>query len=129
MGFIVKIGSTDSFYAELWGLREDLRLVRERGFGKVVVKIVNESAINIMKRESDYEEDATYLIRDCKHLVEGWNSIHYTHVRREGNKCVDYLANLGQQGEWGMSYLEDSPGGLVELLQANTGGVSTRRIW
>lgn len=34
----------------------------------------------------------------------------------------DYLANLGQQGDWGTVYLDDPPEGLEELLQADAGG-------
>lgn len=98
---------------------EGLRLAREGGYERVVVKMDNESAIKIMTRDRELEEGANTLIRDYMQLIEGWHSISFMHTCREGNKCADYFANLGQHGGWEIFHLIEPPNGLNELLQAN----------
>lgn len=45
------------------------------------------------------------------------------HVLREGNMCANWLANLGQHGEWGTGILEDPPlADLERPLQADAPG-------
>lgn len=70
-GFTIKIGDADSFSAELWGLREGLRLAREGGFERIVVETDSELAFKILTRDQEQEEEANTLIRDCIHLSKG----------------------------------------------------------
>lgn len=88
----------------------------------------NESIIKIMQDTMNCDEGACTFIMDCKRLVASWRSISVRHICREGNKSADYLANLGQQGEWGMVHLDDPLDGLIDLLQADAGGASTCRV-
>lgn len=57
-----------------------------------------------------------------------WGSIHFSHVYREGNKCVNRLANLGQQGMWGVTILDEPTDGIKGLLGDDAGRALMRRI-
>nr|BAF36311.1 hypothetical protein [Ipomoea trifida] len=48
--------------------------------------------------------------------MRDFRSIKITHILREGNQSADFLANLGQNSDWGTTILDDPPEGLRELL-------------
>lgn len=52
----------------------------------------------------------------------------FIHTLREGNKYADWLANLGQDANWGTTILDDPPDGLVSFLRSDAGGSLTLGI-
>nr|BAF36312.1 hypothetical protein [Ipomoea trifida] len=67
------------------------------------------------------------LISDCRALMRDFRSIKITHILREGNQSADFLANLGQNSDWGTTILDDPPEGLRELLVRDSHGVAASR--
>ncbi|CAH9133727.1 unnamed protein product [Cuscuta epithymum] len=66
IGFTLNIGRTDSFKAELWGLRQGLWLVKELNLKKVVVEVDSESMIKALKRRRGlWIANIGVLVRDC----------------------------------------------------------------
>lgn len=58
---------------------------------------------------------------------EGW--IHeFRHILREGNKCADFLANLGQSYPQGQTILMDPPAELLAFLEHDAAGIATLRV-
>nr|GMD57461.1 uncharacterized protein LOC109147628 [Ipomoea batatas] len=64
------------------------------------------------------DDRAIRLICNCKHLAKVFNFIRFSHVLklREGNKCANYLTNLGQIMEWATTIVAELREDLLTLL-------------
>nr|GLL25014.1 uncharacterized protein LOC109163410 [Ipomoea trifida] len=116
-GFVTKIGFTNSFAAELWGIREGLRLAKVKGFRRVFLEMDSESVVTFLN--GNLEDNGCYstLIKDCRFLLDSFEQLSLQHILIEGNKCADHLANIGQLGEWG-TVISDSPPASIEVILA-----------
>lgn len=127
-GFKTKIGLLVSFMSELWGLRKGLLICRDRRYHKVIVEVDLKSLVD-MTGEINNEERTSTLVEDCRWLMtSGLDHVRVVHVFREGNRCADLLANLGQEGDWGTTILEDPLDALMDLLIGDAGGAATHKI-
>ncbi|XP_019155168.1 PREDICTED: uncharacterized protein LOC109152041 [Ipomoea nil] len=115
-GFSTKIGPTNSFIAELWAMREGLRLAKSRGFNKIVAESDSEALVQAILNCSGSSPEADTLILGCKNLMTSFQACQLIHVLREGNQCADFLANLGQNTTWGTTVWPQPPDGLNNLL-------------
>ncbi|XP_019150780.1 PREDICTED: uncharacterized protein LOC109147628 [Ipomoea nil] len=129
MGFTIKIGITNSFVAELWGLREGLRVAKHYGYANIAAESDSMAVIQVLQAEEGPLLVEDSLILDCKTLLHSFNMFTLSHVLREGNQCADYLANLGQTSSWGTTILHDPPAGLFPLLMRDANSVATRRLY
>ncbi|XP_019162015.1 PREDICTED: uncharacterized protein LOC109158583 [Ipomoea nil] len=127
-GFTAKIGITDSFAAELWGLREGLRLCLKRGVRQVMVEMDSKSIIDLLHKDAQLEDTGCTLLFDCMAMIPKFEGIRFKHIFREGNTCADFLANLAQGKDWGTWVFTEAMDGLVPLLVRDKGGFSTRRV-
>lgn len=105
-----------------------LQLARNKGFGQIVVELDSKVIVNFMKEDSGVNIDSSTLLRECKCLAMTWGSIRFSHIYREGNKYANFLANLGQQGTWGVTILDESSDGIKGLLRDDASGALMRRI-
>nr|GMC91161.1 LINE-type retrotransposon LIb DNA [Ipomoea batatas] len=116
LGFMSKIGDTNSFAAELWDLREGLRLAKAR------------AVINAMRREEDPRKPSSTLIQDFNFLRGCMREIKFSHTLREGNTSADRLVNLGQAVDWGASVLDHPPEALENLLLSDAHGALIQSV-
>lgn len=128
LGFTVNIGITNNFNAKCWGLREGLRIARDLNIKKVVTEMDSEAVINLMREDQDHVDTWGTLLNDCKAIAASLEEVDYSHVLRDGNSCVDWLANYDQLMSWGTTILEQPLDGFVNLLQEDAGGQLIRRI-
>lgn len=82
---------------------------------------------------SNYLTDHTInsLIGECEHMIRAGDLTHISHVFKEGNKCADFIANMGQKencGTTGTTVLEQPVKGMMMLLQADTDGFMMQRV-
>lgn len=68
----------------------------------------SKGVIAVMRNAKERDEDWHTLVDGCLLLIDSLEDISLTHALREGNKCADFLTNLGLRREWGTSVL-DSP--------------------
>ncbi|XP_019198971.1 PREDICTED: uncharacterized protein LOC109192724 [Ipomoea nil] len=129
VGFSTKVGTTSSFMAELWGLREGLLIANNRGLVRLVAEVDSISVVNAIKGDSTSRPEANTLISDCKSLMTRLGSCDLRHTLREGNSCADFMANLGQNSSWGTTVFLHPPDEINNLLRMDANGVSTRRIY
>nr|GMD88194.1 hypothetical protein Iba_chr14cCG4730 [Ipomoea batatas]GMD89783.1 hypothetical protein Iba_chr14dCG3360 [Ipomoea batatas] len=67
-----------------------------------------------------------------KTLLE-WNAScrvwgHYYHTLLEGNSYADYLANLGQEGDWSTTILPNPPDCVKVLLHLDSVEIARQRV-
>lgn len=107
VGFICKIGTSSSFMVELWGLREGLKLVKERGFHNVEVEMDANAVVKAINNYARADQEASFLLSDCVNLLDDITFLGVTHTLREGNKCANFLANHGHSTTWGTTVLDN----------------------
>lgn len=127
LGFISNIGHTSSFMAELWGVREGLRIAKIHGFDKIILEADSEAMIQALENDSAPTSHVNTLVKECKHIMKQFHTIKLCHIFREGNQCADFLANQGQQAVWGTSILDHPPDDMRDLLLRDSQCVATCR--
>ncbi|XP_019153669.1 PREDICTED: uncharacterized protein LOC109150206 [Ipomoea nil] len=121
-------GPTNCFIAELWAIREGLRIARQNGFHNLEAETDSLAIIHVLKKDLGNSPEADTLISDCKVLIQTFHSFDLKHVLREGNQCADFLANMDQNSQWGTTILSQPPEGLNPLLARDANKVAFSRL-
>ncbi|CAN0922290.1 hypothetical protein LINGRAHAP2_LOCUS33005, partial [Linum grandiflorum] len=66
------------------------------------------TTITILGKDSDLDHQHAALVLQVKELCNHQWEVHLSHIYREANNVVDYLANLGDSLVFGI-HLLDSP--------------------
>lgn len=114
-GFYTNIGESSSFEAELWGLREGLRLCLNLNIQQVQVEIDSAAIVTLLQAEKRPNEALNTLMIDCNRLLQQFSSASVNHIFREGNSVADRLAELGHSAPRGTTELE-APPSLITLF-------------
>lgn len=125
---MVNIGSVSSFVAELWGLREGLRLCLSLNIQRIQIEMDSAVIVNILKDRRQASQALSVLMMDCHCLLQQFATYSITHVFREGNAVADRLANLGHQAPVGTTILQDSPPDVRLLLSRDKSGHTVPRF-
>ena len=94
-GFSHSIGFTTSLAAELWGLRDSLKLARSLHICKLIIEIDAKVVVDLISAENVAAQDAhpySALIFNCRCLVHSFEEAHLRHVHRECNFGMDLLS-------------------------------------
>ncbi|GLT46558.1 hypothetical protein SLA2020_203020 [Shorea laevis] len=126
-GFIVNIGSASVLLAELWGLREGLRLCRALNLTRVVAEMDSLIAVRLINEGRDLENSTTNLLLDIRNLMAEFEVCNLQHTLREGNSAADFLAALGHSSSPGTTILDFPPTGLYSILIGDSMGASFLR--
>ena len=109
-GFLINIGLTDSLNAELWGVRQGLKVARELGLSNVILQTDAAVVVTLLTTGMDYAgHPLGVLLEDCKRLIVSFSNLTVKHVFREANKCADKLANLAHGVDQGIIDLVSPP--------------------
>ncbi|XVF12875.1 hypothetical protein REPUB_Repub08aG0157600 [Reevesia pubescens] len=128
-GFMINIGRTDSLRAELWGVREGLKLAKEMGLRNLTLQTDAAMAVTLLKTEVHLGgHPLGTLLDDCKRLIDSFTDLQIKHVFREANKCADKLANIAQGATLGVTVLDVPPVDISQLLNANALGITYLRV-
>ena len=92
-GFCDIIGYANSLTTELWGMREGLKLARDRNWQKVIIESDSEVAVDLVHPcDIENHPDKT-LISDCRRLMVELDA-DVIHILREGNRCADMIETV-----------------------------------
>ena len=80
--------------AELWALRDGLRLAKEMGLNNLIIELDALSVV-LLKNNNSTNLLMEPLLTDCKSLVREIPNKQITHIFREVNQCADVMAKLG----------------------------------
>ena len=94
-GFARAIGSTTSVAAELWALRDGIRLCITLKLPAVEIELDSKLVVDLMKKELDHPNGIDILVADCRKFLKDIPQVRIRHCYREANKCVDALARRG----------------------------------
>ena len=130
-GFSRSVGHATSVIAELWDLRDGLKLAAQLGIGcleveldaKIIVEMLNnaESSNNTNLKFSS-------LLYGCRFLIANATQVRVTHIYKEMNQCADFLARKGCCLREDFVIFESSPSEeLDKLLVADVNGLYCSR--
>lgn len=95
--FAMKIGITDSLSAELWGIREGLRLAKSLNLSNVIVQMDASVVVNFLNKGITPTHLNSLLVQEALDLARSDWIKEIIHVYIEGNRCADFFSNFGQE--------------------------------
>ncbi|GKV51783.1 hypothetical protein SLEP1_g58408 [Rubroshorea leprosula] len=129
-GCTTRIGFTNSFMAEVWGIVQGLTMAWNSGFRKVILESDCLAAVNRVLGE-DYQDPkhlCSHLILACRQLLKRDWICQVRHVYREANFCADFLASNFRHLPMGRNYFIAPPPELEKLMEEDLVGPGTTRI-
>ena len=91
-GFARAIRSTTSVAAELWSLRDGIRLCITLKLPAVEIELDSKLVVDLMKKELDHPNGIDVLVADCRKFLKDIPQVRIRHCYREANKCANTLA-------------------------------------
>lgn len=93
-GFYGFNGESIVLGAELWGIKQGLKLAKERGWEEMELDSDSKTAVDLINNNNEVENhQEMMLIKTCRKLKIDTKA-EVGHILR-GNKCADGLAKLG----------------------------------
>ena len=126
-GFARGLGFTNSILAELWALRDGLRLAKELGFQRLIIELDALSVVILMNNESE-NLLMEPLLTDCKNLLKEIPNKRVFHAFREANQCADALAKLGSQTLYSFAVFCDPPPVVEPILAFDKANMCCNRL-
>ena len=93
--FTRHIGLTNSFIAELWGLREGLLLCCNLNIQSLIVEVDAQAVVAVLRNNDYINNVISPILDDCKQLAARFQRIQFNHCYRQANRCADLLARMG----------------------------------
>ncbi|GKV16390.1 hypothetical protein SLEP1_g27041 [Rubroshorea leprosula] len=116
LGFYRNVGFTSSLSAELWALRDGLKLAVNRGFSHLLVETDSKVAKTLLDSANSAAHSLGVLIDDCRAMMTQIPNLHLNHVLREANTVADGLAKKGAKSESPFVVLDQCPPDLCNVL-------------
>ena len=93
--FSRSIGYMTSVLAELWALRDGLTLAIQLGIRCLEVELDAKVIVEMLNNADSSNKKFSSLLLDCRSLIASLTQDRVTHVYREVNRYVDFLAKKG----------------------------------
>lgn len=107
-GFCRYLGHTNSLLAELWAVRDGLRMAKSLDITALVVELDAKSVLDLIWGTGKPNGVLMPIILDCRELSRGFSRFRSIHTFREGNSVADSLAKLGRERTLPMPHSEIS---------------------
>ena len=127
-GFSRRIGVSNSFVAELWGLRDGLIVCCNLNITSIIVELDAKAIVDIFQN-SDYENGVVSpILEDCRQLMGRFQRIQFKHCFRQANRCADRLARMAADRNLDFISFESPPVDLVNVLEEDSNGMYMTRL-
>ena len=94
-GYTRVVGHTTSVAAELWALRDGIKLCISLKLSAVIIELDAKLIVELMQEEDCNQNSIDALVRDCRSGLREIPLFQIQHCYREANKCADALARRG----------------------------------
>ena len=128
IGFARKIRTATSFLAELWALRDGLRLCLQIQAQAVYIELDAKAVVDALHSQSCTNTVIYSIMEDCRHLVTQIPQTRVKHVYREANRFADFLAKLGTGLQNDFAIFSSPPVDLLSILEDDVCGFSVNRL-
>ena len=126
-GFSRNIGSTTSFAAELWGIRDGLALCYNLNIHSIIVELDAKSIVDVFGNPNFEGNVISPILDDCKQLMMQFHQIQFKHCYREANRCADMLAKVGLDQSSCLLHFDCPPEIIRTILDEDCNGMFVDR--
>ena len=127
-GFARRIGSTNSFMAELWALRDGLHLCLQANAHSIMIEIDAQAIVDAFNSPTSCNAFVSTIMEDCRLMANRIPQRRFRHIYREANKCADFLARLGLFLDSEFVVFSSPPVDLSSFLEADAIGLFVSRL-
>ena len=120
-GFSRALGTTNSFIAELWALRDGLIIFKDLGLSNLIVELDALSVIHMLSSDKSCPIMEP-LLSDYRSLFKAIPNKRIQHIYREANQYADALARLGSSVIFSFVVFVEPPPVVADLLALNVAG-------
>ena len=126
-GFTKHIGITNSFIAELWGLREGLIMCCNLNIAPLIVELDARVVIEPFSNDQYVNNIISPILDDCRLLSSRFSRIKFNHCYREGNRVADTLAKMSYNQEADCMAFNSPPVDVLKVFEDDYNGVCLNR--
>lgn len=83
VGFSKRMGVTSSFFAELWGLREGLKLCCHLNIHCLEIELDAQSIVDVLGNLSYVDNIISSILDDCRQLITWFHQVRIKHYFRQ----------------------------------------------
>nr|XP_023901595.1 uncharacterized protein LOC112013433 [Quercus suber] len=84
-----------SIVAEVWALRDGLKLANSIGIQSLVVELDAKVIVELLHSNNKNNGNLSFMLDGCRSLLRKFHQVRVEHVYREGNKEADALVKWG----------------------------------
>lgn len=115
-GFTRRLGACSILMAELWGVLTALQYAASREFSHVIIETDSATSVSLITKGcSSSHPCASIILLINQFLHRDW-TIQISHIYREANRAVDYLAKIGHDFSFGVYHFPAPPRESTSLL-------------
>ena len=122
-GFARRIGTTSSFTAELWALRDGLLLCHQMNVQAVIIELDVRAIVDVFNHQARANTVVSSIMDDCRFLATQIPQMSIRHIYREANRSADWLAKLGLMLDSDFEFFANPPVDLFSILEADCRGL------
>ena len=127
-GFSKRIGVTNNFAAELWGLREGLKLCCTLNILCLEIEMDAKSIVDVLQN-ADYVNDIiSPILDDCRQLLTRFHQVHIKHCFRQANQCTDGLARMSFRMSIDFLFYDSPPVDIFDVFEGDLNGMYFNKI-
>ena len=123
-GYARNVGFSTSVVAELWALRDGIRLCIALKLPAVIIELDAKLIVDLLQKTDGHQNCIDALVSDCKTELGNIPRVQINHCYREANKCADALARRGALFSQDFVIFLDPPAEVSLLFSLDSAGVA-----
>ncbi|CAI0392378.1 unnamed protein product [Linum tenue] len=127
MAFAGKLGTCSITTAELRGAVQGLQVAWDEGYRRVQLQLDSQVAVKLLQEKDNRDHAQVGVMSRAQELLSKQWEVEVHHIYREGNKCADFLANLGHTFDIGFHRIPLDHSDLNNLILYDRQGLSEPR--
>ena len=117
------IGTTSSFVAEMWGLRDGLVLCKNLNIQCLVVELDASMIVDALTKPDYVNNIISPIFDDCKQLLTHFQQFQICHCFRQANCCADMMARKGAEQQLDYCAFYSPPVDVLEIFRKDLDGM------
>ena len=128
VGFNKRIEVTSSFAAELWGLREGLKLCCNLNILCLEVEMDAKSIVDVLGNPDYVNNIISPILDDCRQLITRFHQVYIKHCFRQTNQCANGLAKMSLRMNADFLIYDNLPVDILDVFEGDLNGIYFNRI-
>lgn len=114
-GFSKSIGTSSVLMAELWALRDGIRMAKNLNIQSLLINMDCSEVVNLITSHSSINRLTQPLVDECRDILQAFHQARLHHCYRE-SKAADSLAKIGSLQQEAFVYYVSPPLSILDVL-------------